>query len=551
MRLARTAVGAVFLVIAMGTLVHASEIREKEYEYTISRKLIEDGQKAVVQEVVNRMLDALFPPKKIALPFWGELEEEFGVAKVIEVSDGLMDQVADAAKKKTWDESIDAFITNMAVELLVTGHVKIVVTAGKVAVGSVEYVVGTLDESYREAVANRFLEGRGGVMEKYRSYLRGITPFYQWGVGKEKNLNENLDNLLKVFPREAALKDQWKLYADWVLRDFGGRDANRQNVENELNQAGRMLQEIWKSQQEERAALAAIEWARSHKNEIDGRMAKEIASYGDAARLILEVAQEKTFTIKGKVTTTTGVSLAGKEMFLKIGGPKIGADRVIRAQGALNASGEFSVPVKGIAPGMTTISVSVDREECGLFRYNGATKLPVFPDLFKAFDAGQWSRVKPPPDIVTANVGVSPRGPGFEGSGNFPCKWRVPQGVRDGKALYHLVDKALGARITIARTDTFVMAMGGWGCYDANGNVNFFDRMFIGTFSRSSASARRGTLEGVSVALSRQHCPQLAHFTHGAGPVYVKGTLTDTLVTATITGNGGSATFDMVVKEKW
>lgn len=529
------------ICLALSTLAGRQESSAAESSrpsLTLSQRLVNDGAKTIASEVSKDILDDVFGPRKWWIPLWNISSNELAASRVVDVADNFISAIGEAAEAQPGAvPAIKAFLSTLAVEILVSGEAKIVLSAGKIMVGAVAYEVAVLDENYREAVANRFLEGRGGFMEKYRSYLRGVTPFYQWGVARQQGLHQNLDNLLEVFPTEHALREQWRLYHNWILTDFGGRGENRRDVENELGQAGSALLEIWKSQREERAVLRAAEYARQHRADYDQAINRELQSYAQAAQAVVSVTRSRTFEFTGTVSGPAGASLSGQELYLKFTGPRIQTREALRIQGiTVGADGKYRVQVRGIRPGMTNVEFGVGREggpQSGIFRYRGSRVLPVFPAFYAAFDGMRWDEVTAPPDEIPMNIqATDTRRPIMLVGSDY---WRsAAGGGRNG-----------GNRFVIQIVGDTFQALADGSFQPRPGTGADFDldvrRIFYGTFTREPGPAIRGTLVGNAPAIGvGRGIPDMCA---ASGPLSLRATLADSVVTGTINGNGHSASF--------
>ena len=368
----------------------------------LSLRLVKDGGQTIATEVSKLILEAVYPTQKITLWMWGEIKE-VSSAKIVDVSDNFISSVGAAAEKNELAPAFYAFLTTMAFEVITPWQVKIVIGSGKVVVGTVSYEVDVLEENYRDALSQRFLIGRGPLLETYKNYLRGMTPFQEWGLAKERHLYPDFSNLYQIFPHEAGLKAQWDRYARFVVSSVGLRDVNLAITQTDLANAYRNLQSIWQSQRNEQMALAAAEYARSQKEAIDRRIADELFWFSQAAEVIRGIALQEHMLV-GRLRGADGAGLGGEELYIKIGGPEYPAAQAIRIQGIrVGYDGSFQVPVKGIKPGMVSALFAVGRApdwdagiRSGLFSYRSSpVSLPELSEIFDAFDHGEWDRVRP------------------------------------------------------------------------------------------------------------------------------------------------------------
>lgn len=391
------------ILVLNGLPVAAADTPSTTEKKRLSRGLVEDGAQSIATEAAKSILEQVYPAQKIVLPFLGE--SAVSSAKIVDVSDNFISAVGAAAQQKDYTDATNAFLNTMAYEILMPGYGKVVIGAGKIVIGTVTYEIAVLNQNYRDAVSERFITGRGALLETYKNYLRGITPFHDWGLARERGLQADLGNLYEVFQTDAGLKTQWDRYAKWVETSVGLRGSNLAQTEADLAAAFETLLDAWRSQKEERAVLDAAEYALAQKADMDRKIAENMRQFSRAAEIIRSISsQEHIFS--GKVHASDGKSLEGKDLYVKVSGPQLPPAQAVRIQDAVvGQNNTYEVVVKGIKPGMTTIEFAAGRMtegdeggqvRGGAFRYR-SKPIPIkdIPDAFEAFDQGRWDRVLP------------------------------------------------------------------------------------------------------------------------------------------------------------
>ena len=392
---------------------------------SLSAALIQDGVKTVAVEAAKLILELAYPAQSVILPVFGE--RAVSSAQIVDVTDNFASSIVSAAEHPDAVGQVDAFCTTMALEIVTPTALKVVIGCGKIACGAVRYEIDVLDEGYRAAVAERFLTGHGSLLETYRNYLRGVTPFYQWGAAKELGLREDLGNLDEVFKTERALMTQWDRYANFVPTSVGLTGENLASTQDNLKAAGDSLRVEFGRQREQRIVLEAADYARAHKADIDRRIAENMRAFGRAAAVVLDLAaQEVTFT--GYISADDDADLSGQDLYLSIFGPNLPGADAIRVQDArVSDYGDYEITVSGLRPGMTTLEFAAARLSRsrdvqirgGVFLYRSdPMPLPGFAEVFAAFDRGAWNEVRSPGDEIDLDVVL-------HATGEMP---RIPKG---------------------------------------------------------------------------------------------------------------------------
>ncbi|MBI5624214.1 MAG: PAN domain-containing protein [Elusimicrobia bacterium] len=394
-------------------MLSPEEQRERSYH------LIKDGAGSIAKQVLKTVLKEVVPKSfKIVLPLGVKLDGPVdAVDKGHKLYKGIKTGGKYNAEHAEEGDGVSpglAYGLALSYEFLAPTPIKMTYAAGKIMIGTGELAFEDFTEKYLEARANRLLIDKGGFWERYSNFRsEGTTPFYLWGVAKQRGLKEDLGNLSQVFTSPGELTAAWDRYAAF-MRDFGGRQhgAVREDFDAETGKARDILLEEWSEQVKMDLARRVKDCTERALPEVEGNAAELLARYRHAMRIILET-KDQAFTLQGRARGLRPASMKDRGLLVKIDGSGVERNHVIRALGTVKADGTYSLLVRGIRPRMSTVTGYAGKDGAkGTYRHvSKPAALPVFPRLFETFDRDRWAEVNRPPDEIELDLDFGDAGP--------------------------------------------------------------------------------------------------------------------------------------------
>jgi len=383
--------------------------REEMREH--SKRLIKGGAAAIAREVAILILEhrhiksiVFNLPVTITVKHPAKLLD---TANKVYTGVGEAEEYSEQNPEQSAGQRALAGSMMLSFEFLMPAPVKIAYGFGKIAMGTSQLAFDEFTSQYLEARSNRLLMDKGGFWERYSNFrAEGTTPFYLWGVAKERGLKEDLSNLTEVFKSPGDLTQNWDRYVAF-MRSFGGRQggAVRADFDEETARARDILLEEWSAQVRMELARAVKDFADQELPGIEEATAREMAVYARAMRDILQT-RSRVFKFHGKVRGLDAAALKDKGLLLLINGAGIPKYEAIRTKGELGADGTYTALVTGILPDMTTVTgfASQDGPNATYRHTSQPAALPVFPALFRLFDNHEWDKIQRPAETVELDL---------------------------------------------------------------------------------------------------------------------------------------------------